>query len=542
MEKKTFTTDEILDELGISEHLFRKRLFYRGVITSMNGDYSLPIEYLDWAVFDYFEGMTEQHLLWTQTGHDKLLEIFGEQENKIASLFSQQDTPSYSTDAILKELGISKYAFMVFLVNKRVIKHRTEPIVLRNKYESWGNEQIIDGRKQFIWTKDAHNHILELFRGQTNTSETNQADYTLPLENPNVPNTYSSDEMSKTLNLSKIELRQFLVDKGIIRSMKGKIGVHAKYSDWGTLKFNDKSNKRVFVWTEKGWKNIIELFNSSQKEAKNNLFIKGDIVWKQPLTTNSSQLQRTFKAKYVDRLLEQAKSGISLPNYALDTFPIEQENILYIPSIVHPNGLLDKMNPAIEKDFESAVALYEAYPNLSPLQASDKSFWVYLAHTELFPYVRERYPDVCMKNFNNSAYVLDHWFFNQSTPLFHALAGLWWAVYFSVDDESEESHKYDYTSFIFSRDSNIRTKFFVRYLLFRHKEAAIGILKFLMEDYELCASFFRQRVRYITKYFNKLGGTRQLVSLDREFFYHELKKIRPQIMAIQSDEDVKNSI
>ena len=63
-----------------------------------------------------------------------------------------------------------------------------------------------------------------------------------------------------------------------------------------------------------------------------------------------------------------------------------------------------------------------------------------------------------------------------------------------------------------------------------------------MVDEELCSNFFRQRFRYIIKYFNKLGGTRQLVSLDRDFFYSELKKIRAQIMAIQTDEDVKNSI
>ena len=259
------------------------------------------------------------------------------------------------------------------------------------------------------------------------------------------------------------------------------------------------------------------------------------------VTANSSELQKVFKTKYVDFLLEQAKQGQSLANYASEFFPIEQENILYIPSIKHPIGLLEKMNPSIEKDFESAVALYEAYPNLSPLQAADKTFWVYLAHTELFPYVQNRYPQVKQDDFNNPQYILDHWFFDQG-PLRHALAGLWWSVYLSLDNESEGIKKYNYTKFIFSKDMNLRAIYFANSQLFRHKAAAIGILRFLMEDEELCSTFFRQRFRYIIKYFNKLGGTRQLVSLDRDFFYYELKKIRPLIIAIQSDEDVKNSI
>ena len=314
--------------------------------------------------------------------------------------------------------------------------------------------------------------------------------------------------------------------------MSGEMSLNESFTDWGKPTFNQFMRKTIFMWNDKGRTEILKLVgvNANNREPKR----------EQPKISNM-QLQQTFKTKYADSLLESAKSGTSISLYAQDIFPIDKENILYIPSIRHPEGLLDKMIPSIEHDFESAVALYEAYQDLSPLQAADKSFWVYLSHTELYPYVQERYNSVLESDFNNPQYVLDHWFFAHG-PLRHALAGLWWAVFLSVDENAEGEERYKYTKFLFSRDMNLRAIYFANYPLFRHKEAAIGILRFLMEDEELCSAFFRQRTRYISKYFNKLGGTRQLVSLDREFFYTELKKIRPQIMAIQSEEDLKNSI
>lgn len=343
---------------------------------------------------------------------------------------------------------------------------------------------------------------------------------------------YTTADITRAVNLSYIQLKKLLFEKGVVSSLTGEMTLNDDYKDWGKPTFNQFMKKIIFMWNDKGRNEIIKIvgINSNESTKKKN-----------QSTFSNMQLQQTFKTKYADSLLDCAKNGSSISLYAQDIFPIEKENILYIPSIRHPEGLIDKMIPSIEYDFESAVALYEAYQDLSPLQAADKSFWVYLAHTELFSYVQQRFNSVLDPDFNNSQYVLDHWFFAHG-PLRHALAGLWWAVFLSFDENADGEERYKYTKFLFSRDINLRTIYLANYPLFRHKEAAIGILRFLMEDEELCSVFFRQRTRYISKYFNKLGGTRQLVSLDRNFFYTELKKIRPQIIAIQSEEDLKNSI
>ena len=663
MEKKTYTTEELLEELEIPEHIFRKTLFNRGIITSLNGEYTLPIEYLDWAVFYYFEGMSEQHLLWTQIGHDNLVKLIGHRST---------DDKLYSTQLLLRETGASNYSFLRRLIDNGIINYSKGNITLRDGYSDWGRNETCEGvsMRSFKWTELGRSKILELFVKPKTITPTKKKIQSLQSsvksetennENQSVTSlSFTTDDIATELGISVPLLQKRLFHLKIVKFITGDIILNKQFQDWGSMNYDDEKRKREFLWTKKGRECILERLANSNSEnsdennttaiseeslnSKERMFytfddllkevnvgygnlrqylINNDIVtymrgkkitlskthkdwcvvftdpstdkktyyWTETalnslikhfgknkkkaseaidnsssidtketgitepieqkileekptssiiVTANSSELQKVFKTKYVDFLLEKAKQGQSLANYASEFFPIEHENILYIPSIKHPIGLLEKMNPNVEKDFESAVALYEAYPNLSPLQAADKTFWVYLAHTELFPYVQNRYPQVKQDGFNNPQYILDHWFFEHG-PLRHALAGLWWSVYLTIDKDSV-TNKYDYTKFIFSKDSNMRTIYFVNYPLFRHKEAAIGILKFLMEDYELCASFFRQRVRYITKYFNKLGGTRQLVSLDRDFFYYELKKIRPLIMAIQSDEDVKNSI
>ena len=584
MEEKTYTTDDILKELNISILEFQLFLINHRIARNLGNRLVLFESYRDWMIEQENDIFGRTKLVWTQLGHDNLVRLMSYLANR---------NGHYSTQSILQETGVSNYSFLRRLIDNGIIDYSNGNITLRDGYSDWGTiekdkEETLPTLK---WTELGRSKILELFVKAKAISSTNS---TKKKEKPTqsiaesnakqdgnkssnesnwIPETntgfdnqtlYSIEDILKEVNADYGELREYFIEKGIVTYMRGKKTILSEsYKEWYIV-FKDPSIKEeVIFWTKTALKNIIQHFGSKKKgiveskpfvttpyeetkiatstetikeEKHETKHISNSIV-----TANSSELQKVFKTKYVDFLIEQAKQGQSLANYASEFFPIEQENILYIPSIKHPIGLLEKMNPSIEKDFESAVALYEAYPNLSPLQAADKTFWVYLAHTELFPYVQNRYPQVKQDGFNNPQYILDHWFFDQG-PLRHALAGLWWSVYLSLDNEIEGIKKYNYTKFIFSKDMNLRAIYFANSQLIRHKAAAIGILRFLMEDEELCSTFFRQRFRYIIKYFNKLGGTRQLVSLDRDFFYYELKKIRPLIMAIQSDEDVKNSI
>lgn len=238
--------------------------------------------------------------------------------------------------------------------------------------------------------------------------------------------------------------------------------------------------------------------------------------------------QKTFRKQYAEQLNELARQGESASWYGGEAFPYDESQVVMIPSIEQPVGLLEKMIPTSEGDCESAIALYEAYPTLTPLVASDKSFWTYLNHVDLFPYMQARNPRVLEEGFDDANYIVNHWFFGEHWTQRVTLAALWWMVHLTVDANGKD--KYRYTRFFFS-NYEFRTNF-ANYTISRHKEALIGYFEFLIDNPQVTKQNFKFRNRFITKHLNKLGGSRLLSTLPRSYFYEELERIKPQIMAI----------
>lgn len=246
-------------------------------------------------------------------------------------------------------------------------------------------------------------------------------------------------------------------------------------------------------------------------------------------------LQKTFKEKYANQLQYEAKHGIGIDRYTKPSFDYDPNQLLMIPTIEQPEGLLDSMDAS--DDLTSAKKLYEAYSKLTPLQASDESFWTYLTHVDLFPYVQKRNDAVLEEGFNDAKYIDNYFFHGFGTLIYHPLAGLWWDVHCTIDES--EKNPYKYTDYLF-KDYGLRVSYMGRYALFRHKEEVIGILEFLMNNEDVSSEHFRQRSRWISQYFNKMGAVKQLRSLNRDFFYSELVKLKDVILNIKTDEDVKS--
>ena len=246
-------------------------------------------------------------------------------------------------------------------------------------------------------------------------------------------------------------------------------------------------------------------------------------------------LQKTFTAKYAAQLEYNAKNGIDIERYQTPIFNVDPNEIRMIPNVEQPEGLLDNMDA--QNDFKSAKALYEAYSGISPLLASSKDFWAYLTHVDLYPYIRERHPRLKEPDFNDGKYVNEHLFYGFGGSIYHPLQGLWWSVKMTIDTESD--YPYKYTEYIF-RDYGLRITFLGRYKAMRNKEEVIGIFDFVLENQkELFNEYARQRIRWIVQHFNKIGATKQLMSLDRNYYRAELEKMKNVICKIKTDEDVK---
>ena len=239
-------------------------------------------------------------------------------------------------------------------------------------------------------------------------------------------------------------------------------------------------------------------------------------------------LQKVFKESYVEAL----RSNINPSDYSGEAFIYDQSQVRYMANVHHPDGLLERMNP--KNEFESAIALYEAFKDLTPLAASKNELWAYLTHVDLYPYMQKRFPLV-VEGVPDAKYIQERWFRSSKGTIRSSLAGLWWSVYCSVDESRED--KYELTRMLFQND-NIRTHYFGASTIFRLREAMIGILEFLVENPDVSGVHFNSRCIYIAQYFNRLGAVKQLAYLDRSFFKNELYKKKDLLLTLTSKAQV----
>lgn len=246
-------------------------------------------------------------------------------------------------------------------------------------------------------------------------------------------------------------------------------------------------------------------------------------------------LQTLLKKSYIESIFEEVNREERLERFLEDVFPYDEGNLLVTPQVHKPEGLLDKMKPTTDGDFVSAIALYEAYGALSPLQAVNSQFWESLALTDLFPYMKQRWNLLNAKDLKRS--ILNHFQVKSHGILRHGLAGLWWLVHLTVDDSRDD--KYELTEMIFKNYTLRYIRFGVGKVI-QHKEAAIGILQYL-KDHESDIPSLENVSHGLTSYFNKLGAVKQLSFLDRDFFYYEMsahiEEFKSATTHYENDED-----
>lgn|SRR5574344_1098432 len=189
-------------------------------------------------------------------------------------------------------------------------------------------------------------------------------------------------------------------------------------------------------------------------------------------------------------------------------------------------------------DFDNAIELYQTY-KLSRVEASNRGLWTYLSLNKFAKYNKSLF------NINKDVkdiqgYIYDHYVLGKSpsSMLRHTLCGMWWAVKLSVDENRED--KYELTEILFKQIS-----FFSRFLginLIALEPALHGILEFIAEHKELFEHNFESRMRFISTVVNRLGGTKLICAMDKDFFKSEFEKRIHLIMKVDSREDLKKMI
>ena len=243
------------------------------------------------------------------------------------------------------------------------------------------------------------------------------------------------------------------------------------------------------------------------------------------------ELQKAFKSGYINRLSD----SITTEKYVGEKFFFDPNETVPLCDVYNnAQDLALRMNPDKRKDFESAVALYEAYRDITPLVASGKGLWVYLAHAELFDYVKKRWD---INEESSPKVIKEHWF---ETSLAGTLSGLWWAVYSTVQPEKGPDHQYDLTKILFENQT-FRTRTFFTYKIARHKEALFGVLEFMLEHWDVFKNQTEAKADYVTTYFSRLGITKHLIYIDKDFYKSELEKKMPAILLATDTDNVRHN-
>lgn len=227
-----------------------------------------------------------------------------------------------------------------------------------------------------------------------------------------------------------------------------------------------------------------------------------------------SVLLRTFSKEYTSILKQKVRGG-DIASYSLEKFEIEENgrDVYPLQNVRKDDVKLD----ASKSDFDNAVLLYESFESLPPFIASEEALWAYLTHVEHFDYVKERW------NFNSefsSDLILKRFFYSSSIAMDNAISRLWWGVHLTKDESLEDPYKY--TRVLLGNRNSDLLQNLSKSKLFRYPEAVKGIMKFFSE-YDDRTDFSKVN-RFIIQYFNRLGGVKQLVYMEKEFYYETAQK------------------
>lgn len=227
------------------------------------------------------------------------------------------------------------------------------------------------------------------------------------------------------------------------------------------------------------------------------------------------ELQYKFKKSFLEKIKQLAKESANLHMFATDSFTHTSNDLVSMHGVIHPDHLLDDMMNA-NTEYEAAYSLYTSYEHITPLTASDEAFWAYLSLVELNPYAKKRLKS--LQNLTSSNVVLARYFAKERIVK-NVIARLWWAFYMSDKGKDAGEERFELAKTLFSHTELFDT--LTQSRLFRYKNATTGVLCFFHDHPELIS---RENTLAAMKYFNRVGGARELVALPESFFITELER------------------
>lgn len=217
--------------------------------------------------------------------------------------------------------------------------------------------------------------------------------------------------------------------------------------------------------------------------------------------------QIAFKYSYAQELEDHIAENVSnyLPDrFIYDTTQTEEINFEGCPGL--QDRMLEHLSTKASEEVDAAIILYEAFRDLTPLQAAYKPFWIYLSHVELYLYMHKRWLENPPEGINMRDYIASHWFYKNGKLRNH-LEGMYWLVRKSVEEDEDGKLDYQYTRFLFSRRVLGDRGIAARQFIFMNDKVFKGILKYIMDNKDTIFEHHMQaRATYCAMLLNQKGG------------------------------------
>tara|TARA_Y100001968_G_scaffold218891_1_gene201568 strand:- start:278 stop:1078 length:801 start_codon:yes stop_codon:yes gene_type:complete len=165
------------------------------------------------------------------------------------------------------------------------------------------------------------------------------------------------------------------------------------------------------------------------------------------------------KDKYNELLyrVDQIAADELTLNYSeQDTFIFEDKSLIKTQLDIDIDDIKKKLIPTKKGDSKSAIIIYEAFKNLTPISASNKYLWTTLCHREFNSYTKQRWPITKNNEKLDKSLITSHYFFmkggDRRAYRRNSISRLWWASYLTINPwdnndklsflKSEDEYKY----------------------------------------------------------------------------------------------------
>lgn len=242
--------------------------------------------------------------------------------------------------------------------------------------------------------------------------------------------------------------------------------------------------------------------------------------------------QKLLNSTYIKELISLLDTENGIEAYLKPAFKIKEKEILENPNI-SPNPVQLLIPDADSSyDFENSKLIYEAYKNLTVIEATDIRIWTYLTHGPFWGYMRKRSPlEKIAYTEKKKDYILTHWFIkslNAGNIMKNNISMLWWVSHLTYDSSLKDPYQLtkeafsllDYTRHLFNEKiGRVRT--------FTHT-----FLEYVIRNEEIFSKNKQDRVRLLMRKCNFLSGYRLLSTRSKDELIGIFNSYREEILKV----------